>query len=186
MGTQDADLIQRWQRGDAGAFEALVRRWQQPLGAFLFRLVGRPEVAQDLCQEVFLRVYQCARQYREAGHFSTWLYQIALNAARDHGRRQAREPLPLGDHEPADKQASVDVRCFQAELTQTVAQCVAELPAPLREVLVLRHYESLNFEEIARITGTPASTLKSRFAVALARLRGDLRERGWGPEEIEE
>jgi DNA-directed RNA polymerase specialized sigma24 family protein len=66
-----------------------------------------------------------------------------------------------------------------------VAKAVAELPEPLREVLVLHHYEDLNFEEIGRLTQTPASTLKSRFGVALGRLRTRLKESGWSPEETQ-
>src|SRR5919201_1673570 len=91
MGQHDAELVRRWQQGDAAAFEVLVRRWQQPVARFLARLVGRGGPAPDLCQEGFLRVYLAGPRYREAGTFSTWLYRIALNVARDAGgRRRAR------------------------------------------------------------------------------------------------
>ncbi len=88
----DADLMRRWQQGDAGAFVDLTRRWQQPMARFLSRLVGQPDQVADLCQEVFLRFYLKGPRYRENGTFSTWLYQIALNAARDAGRRARRTP----------------------------------------------------------------------------------------------
>src|SRR5947207_71123 len=91
----DAELMRRWQRGDLAAFEALVRRWQQPLGRFLSRLIDQPELAHDLCQEVFLRVYQAGSGYRESGAFATWLYRIALNVARDARRRRRHLPEPL-------------------------------------------------------------------------------------------
>src|SRR6516164_513216 len=97
----DAELVRRWQRGDTTAFEALVRRWQAPMARFLARLAHRPELVQDLSQEVFLRLYRAGPRYREAGAFSTWLYRIAVNVARDAGRRRRHEPLPLNDHEPA-------------------------------------------------------------------------------------
>jgi RNA polymerase sigma-70 factor (ECF subfamily) len=186
MGSDDAELIERWQRGDATAFEEIVRRWQQPVGRFLFRLLGRAETASDLCQDVFLRVYQAGPRYRENGAFSTWLYRIALNVARDAGRRRKHEPVPLGGQVVADHTISAETRYQQQELERHVAQCVAELPEPLRVVLVLHHYEQMNFEEIGRLTGTPASTLKSRFAAALGRLRTRLQQLGWGPEEIDE
>src|SRR5581483_3697276 len=181
MQPTDADLMHRWQEGDGPAFEALVRRWQRRVAALLGRLAG-PSVAADLCQEVFLRVYQAGPRYREEGAFTTWLYRIILNTARDAGRRARRTPRPLADHEPADDSAAEDAAC-RRETASLVAEAVAELPEALREVLILRHYEGLTFEDIARLTGTPASTLKSRFTAALARLRVRLEQRGLAPEE---
>jgi RNA polymerase sigma-70 factor (ECF subfamily) len=188
MEPTDAELMERWQRGDAGAFEALVQRWQQPVASLLGRLMGAA-LAPDLCQEVFLRLFHAARRYRESGAFRTWLYRIVLNVARDAGRRQRRETArlhavaALWEQEVAvNGQGPADVVC-QKEAVQVLSRALAELPQPLREVLVLRHYEGLKFEQIARLTGTPASTLKSRFSVALERLRARLQPLGWGPEE---
>src|SRR5438132_3319353 len=147
MGQLDAELIRRWQEGDPSAFESLVRRWQHPVGRFLARLVGPGELVQDLCQEVFLRLYLAGPRYRESGAFSTWLYRIALNAARDAGRRRRHDPQPLCDHEPADDGSLAETLCEQQELTRAVSAAVAALPPPLREVLVLRHYEAMSFEE---------------------------------------
>jgi RNA polymerase sigma-70 factor, ECF subfamily len=179
MDRTDAELMERWRRGDVGAFEALVRRWQQPMARVLARLAGADRAA-DLCQEVFLRLYQAGPRYQESGVFTTWLYRIALNVARDAHRR--RDVMRLGNHEPLDDDTPADAIC-RRESVEIVARLVAELPEPQREVLVLHHHEKLNFEEIARLTGTPASTLKSRFAAALARLRDRLKQLGWGPEE---
>ncbi len=177
----DAELMARWQRGDEAAFEALVRRWQQPMARFLFRLTGRAGAVADLCQEVFLRLYLARSGYAEDGSFSAWLYRIALNVARDAARR-ARPATPL-DREPADPRAPAEWLCQRREVAGLVAEAVAELPEPLRVVLALHHDEGLGFEEIARLTGTPASTLKSRFAAALRRLRDHLERRGLGPAE---
>lgn len=179
MAHQDDDLIRRWQAGDASAFEQLVRCWQQPMSRFLARLVGRLDQVPDLCQEVFLRLYQAGPRYREQGTFSTWLYRIALNVARDAGRRTRHAPLALQNHEPPANGVSAEACLEQRELAHAVAAALAELPAHLREVLVLRHYEDMNFEEMGRLLRTPASTLKSRFAVALQRLRGRLEHLDW-------
>jgi RNA polymerase sigma-70 factor, ECF subfamily len=173
MGTDDTELIRRWQGGDPAAFAALVRRWQQPMARFLYHLVQRQEVVADLCQEVFLRAYQAGPRYRENGRFSSWLYTIALNVARDAGRR--REPIALGEEELASRALSPASSCERQELAGIVRKAVVELPEPLRVVLVLRHYEGMNFEQMSRLLGTPASTLKSRFAVALGRLREQLK-----------
>ena len=177
-GQLDAETMRRWQEGDPAAFEALVRRWQQPMARFLTRLVGRPDATADLCQGVFLRVYLAGPRYREAGTFAAWLYRIALNVARDAGRKERRQPEPLKNIEPQVHINPAD-QCEQEELTQFVDQALQSLPEPLREMLVLRHFENLSFEEMARLLDTPASTLKSRFAVALDRLRRVLQLRGW-------
>jgi RNA polymerase sigma-70 factor (ECF subfamily) len=183
MDQHDADMMRRWQEGDAGAFEELVRRWQQPVGRLVSRLAGNPDQAADLCQEVFVRLYMKAAGYRESGAFSSWLYQIALNVTRDAARRSRRAPLPLEEHDPPAAAASGEAACEYQELTRLVQEALADLPAPLREVLVLRHYQDMNFEQMARLLNTAASTLKSRFAVALTRLRGRLKQLGWSPEE---
>jgi RNA polymerase sigma-70 factor (ECF subfamily) len=188
MEPTDAELMERWQRGNALAFEALVRRWQQPVACLLGRLAGAA-LAPDLCQEVFLHVFNAGPRYRETGAFRTWLYRIVINVARDAGRRRHRQALRL-PRAPAGLEREVagngagpaEVAC-RKEAAQVVGQALSELPEALREVLVLRHYEGLNFEQMARLTGTPASTLKSRFRAALERLRDRLQPLGWGPEE---
>jgi RNA polymerase sigma-70 factor (ECF subfamily) len=174
-----------WRNGSPAAFELLVRRWQQPVARFLFHLIGREESVADLCQEVFLRVYEHRWRYRETGAFSGWLYRIALNVARDALRRRGKKPLALGDVEPTAIELSPAAACEQAERGRIVAQTVADLPEPLRVVLILRHYEEMSFEEIARLLGKPASTIKSRFSAALQRLRERLRPLCDDPTESE-
>lgn len=164
-----------WRDGSSAGFERLVRRWQQPVARFLFHLVGSDEPLPDLCQEVFLRVYEYRSRYRETGAFSAWLYRIALNVARDALRRRRKEPLALGDVEPADAALSPDAACEQSERGRLIARTIADLPEPLRLVLILRHYDDMSFEQIARMLGAPASTVKSRFRAALQRLRERLR-----------
>ncbi len=179
----EAGVIARWQRGDRAAFEQLVRDWHPRVSRFLVRLTGCPELARDLAQEVFLRVYLAVGKYRDGGHFSTWLFQVALNQFRDAARRSARRPIvPLTDGE-ALAEVPVASPFEDRERVAAVAAALAELPPPLREVVVLRHYEDMNFEAMARLLGAPASTLKSRFAVAMNQLRDRLTARGLAPEE---
>ena len=180
----DATLIRRWQRGDAAALAALVERWQTPVARFLARLAGRDRAA-DLCQETFLRLIRSPHGYREQGTFSTWLFQVALNVARDAGRRWA--PTAAVSPRPESARGALsdppDALLERDELARAVADAVRNLPAGLREVLALRHDAGLNFEAMARLTGTPASTLKSRFAAALTRLRDQLAQVGYLAEE---
>ena len=179
----DGQLMAAWQTGDATAFEALVRRWEGPIARFLARMLGRSAPIEDLCQEVFVRVCDAGGRYREKGAFSTWLYRIALNVARDAGRKRRRLWLPWNDELTRVASHAALLDCERQETAELVAHAVAELPEHLRLVLVLRHYEELNFEQIASLTGTPASTLKSRFAAALARLRTRLQQLGCDLEE---
>jgi RNA polymerase sigma-70 factor (ECF subfamily) len=181
MDKAEADLIRRWQAGEAAAFEAVARRWQEPLARFLSRLASSDQVP-DLLQEVLLRLHRAGPTYRENGHFSTWLFQIAMNVARDAARRQAHATQPLPAEEPAAHGESAEQRCETRELGHLVARAVAELPQPLREVLALRHDRGMKFEEMSRLLGIPASTLKSRFSVALNKLRARLAEWGVTPE----
>ncbi len=176
----DGEAMRRWVAGDRGAFEGIVRRWEGPVGRFLARLTGDGEEASDLLQEVFLRVYLKGAAYRDVGHFRTWLYQIALNLARDAARRKVRKPaVALTEmHDPPCAAEPPD----DGERAALVSAALAELPAAQREVVVLRHYEDLTFEAMARLLGVPATTLKSRFGVAMAKLEQALRARGMTPE----
>jgi RNA polymerase sigma-70 factor, ECF subfamily len=169
MEFSDQALMHRWQRGDAAAFEVLVRRWEGPVARFLARYGSNPEQTADGLQEVFLRVYRAGHGYRPRAAFSTWLFQIALNVARDAARRR-RPSESMDGHEPIDD-IEPSVRAASRETAAIVDQALAALPEPLRVVLVLRHYQGMSFEEMSRVCATPASTLKSRFAVALEKLR---------------
>ena len=176
----DGECMRRWAAGDRAAFEEIVRAWEHPIGRFLVRLTGDADGANDLTQEVFLRVYLKGAHYRESGTFRTWLFQIALNLARDAARRRVRRPVvPLSNsHDAARCELDTDA----GERVAIVAAALAELPMAQREVVVLRHYEDLSFEAMARLLGAPATTLKSRFAAAMAKLERTLIARGLKPE----
>ena len=189
-GNEDVERLGQWHSGDPAAFAALVRRWQQPMARFLAAMVGRDDLVPDLCQEVFLRVFLARSRYRETGAFSSWLYRIALNVARDACRRKRWQPQSLPDHElhalePFKRDVAAEHLSppEQQELAQAIALGLAELPLPLRQVLVLRHYEGIQFKEVARMLGEPSSTLRSRFEASMSRLRAFLKQRGWALEE---
>ncbi|QEL15908.1 RNA polymerase sigma factor [Limnoglobus roseus] len=178
-----ADLIRRWQQGEPAAFETLVRTWEGPIGRFLYRLTRSAETARDLSQEVFTRVYQARHSYRDRGHFSTWIYRVALNLARDEARRSRRVTEPYPDHELACVGTAADGWAEQQETVAKVVAALGELSPSLREVVVLRYYEEFSFEEMGRLLETPASTLKSRFGVALRQLEDRLAAHGLRPED---
>ena len=169
MDPTDQALIRRWQEGDAAAFEAIVRRWEGPVARFLARYGFAADQVADGTQEVLLRVYRAGATYRPEAAFSTWLFQIALNIARDAGRRR-RTTASLDGCEPLDH-VEPSAAAAGRETAATVQRALRLLPEPLRVVLVLRHYQGMSFEEMSRVCRTPASTLKSRFAAALERMR---------------
>jgi RNA polymerase sigma-70 factor (ECF subfamily) len=180
------DVPDLWRTGDPAAFAVLVRHWQQPVARFLAAMVGRDDLVQDLCQEVFLRVFLARSRYRETGAFSTWLYRIALNVARDACRRRRLRPqsMPNSDLHTLtafshDATAERLAPCEHEELAQAIALGLAELPLAIRQVVVLRHYEGIQFKEISQLLGVPSSTLRSRFEVGMNRLRAFLKLKGW-------
>lgn len=185
MSETDHELMERWRHGDAAAFETLVRRWEGRLGRMLRPLVGCTDDVDDLCQEVFLRVHTARNRYRPQGAFSTWLYSIALNLARDRARRRRWLSEPLGNHQPQAPAGEPQRRTHQQELAEKVEAALGELPTELREVLVLKQFGELTFAEVADATGLPASTVKSRVRAALERLRRQLLKRGIDERELE-
>ncbi len=179
MGVSDHDLIVRCQRGDGEAFAQIVGRWDRTVLSVAYRMVGDTEEAKDIRQAAFLRVYGALPTFNGKARFSTWLYRIVLNLSRDSLRaRGARQRGLVREHdrmrcEPGAAPAA-DQAAGAHELAARVADAVAALPDAEREVVVLRHYEGLRFDEIAEILGTPTSTAKSRMHRALRRLREQL------------
>ena len=184
MGTHDADWMERWRRGDGAAFEALVERWRRPVARFLFRYTGRADRVQDLCQEVFLRVYQVGRPLPRERHVP--MLAVPHRAERGPRRRppRRRDPAPLNGAEPADLPRPAEMLCRRRELAAALARAAAELPEPMRVVLALRHDEGLSFEEIARLTGRRPARSSRASPPPCARLRARLEQLGYGPEEI--
>jgi RNA polymerase sigma-70 factor (ECF subfamily) len=178
MNTSDHELLRRAGLGDATAFESLVRRWEAPVGRILTRLVTNTSEVDDLRQEVFMRVLLASRRYEPKFAFSTWLYRIVLNLARDAARRHKRTVESLDNCQPVDGNADPHSSASRRETAEVVESALAALPDRLREVLVLRHYTDLTFDRIAEVLNEPTSTVKSRTKLALEKLHTELRRRG--------
>ena len=179
--------MRRFQAGDVRAFEVLVRRHRTPVFSFLLRLTGDRGRAEDLCQEVFLKVVQASSGWEEWARFQTWVYAIARNLAVDAARRAAlrtAEPLdaPAAERTASDDPAP-DRGAAAALVRPKLEAALAALPAEQREVFLLREYAGLRFAEIAEATGTPENTVKSRMRYALEALRTKLEALGVGPED---
>jgi len=166
---KDEELVPRLARGDEAALAVLLRRYERPLSAFLFRHTGGRDV-DDLYQETWIRVVRSAPRYDPTRRFSTWLFQIAVNLCRDWHRRHGDEPRG----EPPEIGSTADLR--RAEAGIDAARLLARLPEPQREVLILRFHHDLAEDEVAEILGCPRGTVKSRMHNALARLAAIVRE----------
>ena len=174
--------------GREDGFEELVRRYQRPIVAYVYRMVGDYDAALDLTQEVFIRVYNSLGRYRAEFKFSTWIYRIAHNAAIDHLRRcdnSRTEDLklesdggltyekPLASGAPSPEQESE-----REERRAEIEGVVLNLPPAYRELIVLRHAHDLSYDEIAEVTGLPLGTVKNRIFRAREAMRTHLVERG--------
>lgn len=179
-GPTDAELMARVRSGDRDAFGHVVDRYCDDLVAYLARLTGSRERAEDLAQEAFLRLFRAASRYRERGRLAAFLYRIATNLLRSEERRERRwrtlRPTLDADAEQSAHQATPTAarRLLQGELRRRLAAAVANLPLALRAPLVLYEIEDWPQREIARALACREGTVKSRLHRARARLREEL------------
>ncbi|MDA1080586.1 MAG: sigma-70 family RNA polymerase sigma factor [Gemmatimonadetes bacterium] len=172
----DSQLVQQHLIGNTRAFDLLVGRYQVRLLNFVYRIVGDRERAEDLVQEAFIRVHRHLARFDRSKKFSTWIYTIASNLAKNELRNRARSPLVLftaltphwdDDERPLEFEDSEDAQPDEVyrrrHLRQAVEQSVAKLPAHHRDVFVLRELEGRSYEEIAEITHCNLGTVKSRL-----------------------
>jgi RNA polymerase sigma-70 factor (ECF subfamily) len=185
MVPSDEDLVEAFQSGDISAFDQLVRRWDRKIQGVVYRLVGNHEEARDLAQEAFLKAYRALGTFKREARFSSWLYQIALNATRDRIRRRRRHPdvsLEAVEEWPdaslRDGRPSAFELIESRDLSRLVAAAMAGLPDEQREVLILKEYEGLTFPEIAETLDVPLSTVKTRLYRGLVQLRIRLERQG--------
>jgi len=182
----DSDLVLRAISGREDGFEELVRRYQRPIAAYVYRMVGDYDSALDLTQEVFIKVYGSLERYRSEYKFSTWIYKIAHNAAVDHLRRYStREQalvgesdgttydLPIESGKPTPEQESE-----RRERRHEIESVVDQLPSAYRELVVLRHSHDLSYDEIAEVTALPLGTVKNRLFRAREMMRQQFLQRG--------
>jgi len=174
-GLDDAKVVQSFLDGEPRAFTELVVRYQTRLLNFIYRTIGDRERAEDLVQEAFVRVHRHLHRFDQNRKFSTWIYTIASNLAKNELRNRSRNPLVLfqsirKDWEPEarplqfeDTSARPDDLFRKRHLRDLVEWAVAQLPEHHREVFVLRELEGKSYEEIAEITECNLGTVKSRL-----------------------
>ncbi len=178
----ELELIRRAREGDETAFAALVDRYAKPVLNFIWRIIGDRTDAEDLAQDSFVRAWQRLNSFREnRAAFSTWLFQIARNAAIDRLRARARRPqTPLDEIavEPASSRPGPDAEARHNELGAAIAAAVAELPEDQRTAFVLAEYHGMAMREISVVMDCSEKSVENR----LYRARQFLREKlePWG------
>lgn len=184
----DADIcaMRRLRDGDDLALNEIMERWQRRVIAFLLRFTGNETASVDLAQETFVRIYHSRESFEPKGAFSTWLFAIAANQARQYFRWQKRHPSfsldaeaenperkSVADKLPADGDDPRDA-ALRGEKARLVRECVLALPDDLREAVILSEYEDLSHLEIARIAGCTTKAIETRLYRARAILREKL------------
>jgi RNA polymerase sigma-70 factor (ECF subfamily) len=178
----DEVLLAAYREGDSGAFEMLLGRYRAPIFNFLLRSARDRGRAEELYQDVWMKVIERCGEFRGDAKFSTWLYTIARNLCIDHQRKMKfRGHASLDAPQPTSAQPIVErVSSFGPSTEQLaigglvrerIAHAVERLPEEQREVFLLRQLQGLAFREIAEVVGAPANTVKSRMRYALERLQ---------------
>jgi len=190
----DEHLMLAFRRGDAMAFEVLVRRHRTPVFNYILRFTGDRARAEDLLQEMWLKVVRCAQDYEPRARFTTWLYTLARNLCVDRARREKLRQTDSLDAPRqvsgslADKRAPVELlvdpspaperAAHNSRVRPLLEEALLSLPEEQREVFILREYSGIPFREIAEVAGISENTAKSRMRYALEGLRRYLERLG--------
>jgi RNA polymerase sigma-70 factor, ECF subfamily len=184
----DLSLVRRVQRGDKGAFDALVLKYQHKLVKLVMRYVRNPAEAEDIAQEAFIKAYRALPQFRGDSAFYTWLYRIAINTAKNAVVSRDRSPIEYNIDRNDATEESYDMQgrmkdsetpeglVLTDEIRTTVNAAIDALPEDLRTAIVLRELEGLSYEEIAAAMDCPVGTVRSRIFRAREAIDRRLRE----------
>jgi len=180
---RDAELMLRVREGDATSFTLLLERHRGPVVHYLYRMVQMQAVAEELAQEVFLRIYRSRATYEPSAKFTTWLFRIAthlaLNWLRDNKNEKGQESLDAEQlngviRQVADRQPSVEQRLVRDARLQEVRRAIQTLPAKQRAAVLMHKYEELEYTQIAMVLGCSESAVKSLLFRAYETLRARL------------
>jgi len=183
MVDQDLELMLKVKGGDAESFDILLRRYRMPLVSFLVRMVRDQALAEDLAQEVFLRVYQSRHRYQPEARFTTWLYRIAtnlaLNAIRD--RKPVAAPIESEEGERESETArlpdgrpTAEQQMMESDRARIIREALGQLPENQRAAVILHKYQNVDYRQISKILGVSESAVKSLLFRAYESLRARL------------
>ena len=187
MARSDVQLMLDVKAGDEQSFELLLRKYRSPLVNFLYRMVRDSAVAEDLAQEVFLRVYRARQDYAPSAKFTTWMFRIAtnlaLNSVRDNRHRQMEISMDqavdsgkgeTGPPEVPDRAPTIEQELLARSRANAILRAIHALPEKQRAAVLLHKYHELDYDEIARVLECSESALKSLLFRAYEALRVEL------------
>ena len=176
----DDKLMTDYVEGDEYALRILVERWERKVFAFLVRILGSPEEAEDLCQDTFIKLIKAAGRYQSDGKFPSWLFRIAGNQARSRlRRRKILRWLPLTneyDNAPTQGPDALDTLAGREE-RQSVQKAIGRLPERQRQAIILKQYQEMSYQEISEAMDTSVSSVQMLLHRAMTALRKDLASR---------
>ena len=184
----DADIMLRVKTGDQSAFEYLVQKYRRPMVSFMYRMARNAAVAEDLAQEVFLRVYRSRETYEASAKFTTWLYRIATNLAVNHARdtRHERPEVQVSLDEPdeesgttlelPDASLNAEQQMVRRERLLAIRQRIEALPEQQRLAVIMHKYQQMDYKQIADVLKKSESATKSLLFRAYETLREQLKE----------
>jgi RNA polymerase sigma-70 factor (ECF subfamily) len=187
-GSSDAEVMLRVKAGDQPAFNYLVQKYRRPLVSFMYRMARNAAVAEDLAQEVFLRVYRSRASYEASAKFTTWLYRIATNLAVNHARdtRHERPEVMVSLDEPddatgmimdlADGEITAEQAMVRRERLMGIRRKIEALPERQRLAVVMHKYQQMDYRQIAEVLKLSESATKSLLFRAYETLREQLKE----------
>jgi RNA polymerase sigma-70 factor (ECF subfamily) len=179
----DAQLMVRVRQGDANSFALLIERHRNSVVHFLYRMVQNQAIAEELAQEVFLRVYRSRASYEPTAKFTTWLFRIsthlALNWLRDKRREKRGESLDLCVEDGPFRQVrdcspTVEERLLKAARAQEIQRAISSLPEKQRAAVLMHKYQEMDYAQISAVLGCTDSAVKSLLFRAYERLRSQL------------
>ena len=161
----NGQVIEACQRGDRDAFQVLFETYKDKVYSIaVYSIGGDKSIADDITQQIFLKLFTAIRQFRGESEFTTWLYRLVINACMDE-RRKRRRLLSWGDsstHHPSEKKPQEE-RYARLELAQAVQQAIGELKPKFRLPILLKYIEGLSYDEIANVMGISKGTVASRL-----------------------
>jgi len=170
----DSEVIRRVLKGETGAFDVLVRQYQQEIYRLAYRMTRNAEDAQDLAQEAFVQAYRSLGSFRGLSRFSTWLYRIAMNLCLNHLKSTARQDPSEVDGNLADQRADSLATLLAGERDRALAEGIEALPPQQKATLTLRVHQGLSHKEIAGILDCSEGTAKANYFHAVRALQRKL------------
>ena len=172
--TDDAKLLLAFTRGDEDAFEALYERLYPSVLNVAYRMLGDRDAAEDVAQEVLLKLYTSPRSYKPTARLSTWLYRVTCNACIDEIRKRRKSSFDLDDISISFHELDPQKSAESSELADAVRQAIASLPENQRAAIVLQRYEGLSYQEIAEVLKTSIPAVESLLSRAKESLKSRL------------